>query len=81
MEHNIQVQTLPSGDLQVRLEEPMTGAQLVEKLGISREKDKTLKILENGQPVANRGRMLESRVVTLRQPVPEEIPYLSLIHI
>ena len=56
MEHNIQVQTLPSGDLQVRLEEPMTGAQLVEKLGISREKDKTLKILENGQPVANRGR-------------------------
>ena len=37
MEHNIQVQTLPSGDLQVRLEEPMTGAQLVEKLGISRE--------------------------------------------
>ncbi|WP_276905873.1 RluA family pseudouridine synthase [Faecalibaculum rodentium] len=75
MEHNIQVQTLPSGDLQVRLEEPMTGAQLVEKLGISREKDKTLEILENGQSVANRGRMLESRVVTLRQPVPEEIPY------
>lgn len=38
MEHNIQVQTLPSGDLQVRLEVPMTGAQLVEKLGISRER-------------------------------------------
>lgn len=75
MKKNIQVTTLPSGELQVRLDSPMTGAELVEELGISREKYKTLEILENGQPVINRGRPLESRTVILKQPVPEEIQY------
>lgn len=33
MKKNIQVTTLPSGELQVRLDSPMTGAELVEELG------------------------------------------------
>lgn len=74
MDEKIKVQTLPSGDLQVKLEEPLTGAQLTEFLGISREKDKTLEILENGKPVPNRGKQLDSRTVTLRQPASKDIP-------
>lgn len=73
MNENLQVSTLPNGDVQVKMEEEMTASQLMDALGISREKEKKTEILANGVPVVNKGLPIEARTVILRQELPDTV--------
>lgn len=72
MDDILQMQTLPNGDLQIRLKEPMRLSDLMEKLHVSKEREKKIQVYEGSQVIANRGKEL-SGTVTIRQPLSEDV--------
>lgn len=68
MDETLQVQTLPNGDLQIRLKGPLSAAELMEKLHVSRQQEKKIEIYEGSRLITNRGTTLTGTVTIRQQP-------------
>ena len=73
MEDKFQIKTLPDGVLQIRLAEPMTLAELMEALHVSKEREKKITVSGANGPIINRGLPITDKVVTISQPASEDI--------